>query len=121
MSADRKIRVIIESPYAANERTTVIQNRGYARAALLDSLTRGEAPIASHLLYTQVLNDQVPLERTMGIEAGLAWGQVAELTAVYADLGITPGMQKGIDRATSEGRTVEIRYLLRAGGGDDAG
>lgn len=62
-------RVIIESPYAGD----VELNAQYARECLRDSLTRGEAPIASHLLYTQpgVLDDAVPRERALGIEAGL--------------------------------------------------
>jgi hypothetical protein len=57
-----------------------------------DSLLRGEAPIASHLLYTQpgVLNDQVADERRLGIEAGLAWLRAAKATVVYQDLGISP-------------------------------
>ena len=50
-------RVILESPYAGD----IERNVAYARAAMRDSLLRGEAPIASHLLYTQpgVLDDQV--------------------------------------------------------------
>jgi hypothetical protein len=45
---------------------------------------RGEAPIASHLLYTQpgVLNDGVPAERAHGIEAGLAWLRAADAIGV---------------------------------------
>ena len=41
----------------------------YARACVADCLRRGEAPIASHLLYTQpgVLDDDVPEERAQGI------------------------------------------------------
>ena len=102
-------RVILESPYAGD----VEANVAYARAALRDSLTRGEAPIASHLLYTQpgVLNDDIPEERTLGIEAGLAWGAEAAATVVYCDRGISRGMQYGIDRAKREGRPVEWRYL----------
>jgi hypothetical protein len=42
-------RVIIESPYSGDVETNV----AYARAALRDCLSRGEAPLASHLLYTQ--------------------------------------------------------------------
>lgn len=102
-------RVIIESPYAGD----IERNTAYARRALADSLRRGEAPIASHLLYTQpgVLDDGDPDERRLGIEAGLAWGPVADLTAVYADLGFTPGMEQGIDRAVNEGRPVEVRHI----------
>jgi hypothetical protein len=103
--------VIIESPYAGD----VAANEQYARQALADSLSRGEAPLASHLLYTQpsVLRDDEPAERALGIEAGLAWGRVAELTAVYADRGWSMGMRLGVERAQREGRPVEVRHILQ--------
>ena len=101
--------VIVESPYAGD----IERNVRYARACLRDCLLRGEAPLASHLLYTQpgVLRDDVPSERTLGISAGLAWGRWAQATIVYTDLGISPGMQKGIDAAEEAGRFVEMRRL----------
>lgn len=98
--------VIVESPFRG-----VPDAIAYARAALLDSLSREEAPIASHLLYTQVLDDGNAEQRSLGIEAGLAWGRVADVTAVYTDLGISEGMQLGIDRAIAEGRAVDLRQL----------
>jgi hypothetical protein len=106
-------RVIIESPFAPAAGRTVEDHLRYARAAMRDSLHRGEAPYASHLLYTQpgVLDDTVPEERAQGIEAGLAWGQVADLVAVYTDLGISKGMALGIERALAAGRPVIHRQL----------
>jgi len=105
--------VILESPYAGGTEEEIARNVAYARACLRDSLLRGEAPLASHLLYTQpgVLRDDVPAERHHGIDAGLAWGHKAEASVVYVDLGVTPGMWKGIARAESEGRPVERRQL----------
>ena len=102
-------RVILESPYAGD----VGANVAYARECVRDSLQRGEAPIASHLLYTQpgILQDGVLEERKWGIDAGLAWGAVADATVVYVDKGTSTGMQYGIDRAEKEGRTVEYRTL----------
>lgn len=100
--------VIVESPLAGDYEA----NRAYARACVYDSLMRGEAPLASHLLYTQMLDDKIPAERTLGIEAGLAWGRKADLTAVYTDRGISSGMQLGIDRAKAEGRPVEYRSTI---------
>jgi hypothetical protein len=102
--------VIIESPFAGD----VARNIRYARAALKDCLERGEAALASHLLYTQpgVLNDEDEVERVIGIEAGLAWGKVADATVVYMDLGITRGMTLGIERARQENRPVEFRTLV---------
>ena len=101
--------VILESPYAGNVR----RNLRYARACLRDSLRRGECPLASHLLYTQegVLDDNLPEERALGIEAGLAWGRVAEATVVYTDLGWSKGMLFGVERAREQGRPVEVRTL----------
>lgn len=101
--------VILESPFAGNVEENII----YARQALRDCLLRGEAPIASHLLYTQdgVLNDDIPEERQLGIDAGLAWGKVADKTVVYIDKGISSGMEYGIQRAKNEGRPIEYRRL----------
>ena len=101
--------VIVESPYAGD----VTLNEEYARACMADCLQRGEAPFASHLLYTQpgVLDDTAPEERHLGTEAGLAWAKKADLAAVYTDLGITPGMAIGIERHGAQGRVVEYRKL----------
>ena len=102
-------RVILESPYAGD----VNENTKYARACMRDCLLRGEAPLASHLLYTQpgVLSDTNASERKLGIEAGLAWGAAAEATVVYIDYGISAGMRQGIERAELEGRPVERRRI----------
>ena len=102
--------VILESPYAGK----VGRNVAYARRCVRHSLEMGEAPIASHLLYTQpgILDDNNELQRRWGIEAGLAWRKVAEKTVVYTDFGITRGMQYGIDTALAAGIEVEYRRLL---------
>jgi hypothetical protein len=107
-------RVILESPFAGD----VEANIAYARECLRDCLLRGEAPIASHLLYTQpgVLDDDVPSERQHGIDAGLAWGSGAEATVVYCDRGISRGMKYGIANADAAGRSVEMRWLRDVGG-----
>lgn len=99
--------VILESPYAGN----MAENRVYANQCLRDSLLRGEAPFASHVLYTEALDDTIPEERHIGIEAGLVIGKLAEKTVVYTDYGISKGMQYGIDRATAEGRPIEYRKI----------
>jgi hypothetical protein len=101
--------VVLESPYAGDVATNV----HYARLCMKDCLTKGEAPFASHLLYTQegVLDDTIPAEREWGIKAGFAWRQVAKKTVVYTDLGISRGMQYGIDDALKRGVPVEYRKL----------
>lgn len=104
-------RVIVESPFAGD----VPANVEYARRCVRDCVLRGESPIASHLLFTQpgILDDDKPDERAAGIEAGLAWGAVADATVVYIDRGLSRGMVYGIERAKSDGRPVEFRLLER--------
>jgi hypothetical protein len=102
--------IIVESPYAGD----INKNIEYARVAVRDSLSRGESPIASHLLYTQegILRDEVEEERQWGIDAGLAWRRVADASVVYADLGVSKGMEYGIAAAIEAGIPVEYRYIL---------
>jgi hypothetical protein len=102
-------RVILESPYAGD----VEANINYARCCLRDSLCRGEAPIASHLLYTQpgVLCDDTPEERKLGINAGLTWLGVADAMVVYMDRGVSPGMKAAIEQAEYWPISIEYRWL----------
>ena len=102
-------RVILESPYAGD----IQRNIKYARECLKDSLKRGEAPIASHLLYTQkdVLDDNIPEERQLGIDAGLAWKKVADLHVFYIDFGMSNGMKYASKYAKEQNIDVEYRTL----------
>ena len=102
-------KVILESPYSGD----IKKNIAYARECVRDSLNKNEAPIASHLLYTQqgILNDDIAIERQKGIDAGLAWIDVAEATVVYEDLGISTGMKHGIKKAEEAGKPIEYRKI----------
>jgi len=106
-------RVIVESPYAGKNLQERARNVRYARACLRDCLLRGEAPFASHLLYTQlgVLDDDDQEERELGITMGLAWGSAADATICYTDLGTSQGMRFGMADAGRQGRPVEFRSL----------
>ena len=101
--------VVIESPYAGD----IERNVAYARAAMLDALRRGEAPLASHLIYTQpgILRDEIAEDRALGIAAGLAWGRLAALAAFYTDLGWSEGMRRAREHWERVGLLVEERSL----------
>lgn len=101
--------VLLESPYAGR----VELNLHYARACLHDCLMRGEAAIASHLLYTQagVLDDTIPEERKLGIAAGLAWRKVAESAVFYIDHNWSYGMIQARALFNDEKFPYEIRRL----------
>lgn len=86
-------------------------NIRYAQLCLLDCLQRGEAPFASHLIYTQVLDDRQLDEREHSMRAGLEWASLADLCVVYQDLGVSAGMNAAIAFADNRGVPVERRSL----------
>jgi hypothetical protein len=105
-------RVIVESPYKGN----IIQrwlNRRYARACVRDCLLRGEAPFASHLLYTQrgILKDEIATERKLGMTAGWEWGSHGDAYVFYTDRGFSGGMNAALNIAKANGYKVEYRSL----------
>lgn len=102
------IRVILESPYAG----FIERNIQYARQCVKDCLKRNESPIASHLLFTQMLDDNIPEERQLGIDAGLAWKEVADKHVFYIDYGMSTGMEYAKKYATENNIEIEFRKIL---------
>lgn len=108
-------RVIIESPYAARighwpaflDRW---QNRRYLKRCILDCLGRNEAPFTS-LFYTLALNDNLAVDRRIGMEAGWEWMSRADCVVVYTDRGISAGMMLGVQRARKLGIRIEQRFF----------
>ena len=101
------IRTIVESPYRGDS----WRNSVYLHRCLMDSLKRGEAPIASHRMFPGILDDSSHTERELGIEAGLAWVPVADLMAVYTDFGISDGMENAMSRARLHKIPIELREI----------
>ena len=101
--------VILESPFAGD----IDRNIKYARECLRDSLNRGEAPLASHLLYTQegVLDDLIEEERMLGINAGLEWVKMASLHVFYIDYGMSDGMKYAREYAKNLKIDTEYRTI----------
>lgn len=102
-----RTRVTVESPYAGD----VERNVAYLKRCLLDSISRGEAPLASHLLYTQFLDDLVPEEREIGIECGLTWAAQARRMCFYVDYGVSSGMDKAWLLAAERHIPMDFRYI----------
>lgn len=101
--------VVLESPFAGN----VARNIAYAKLCVKDCLRRNEAPIASHLLFTQpgILDDNNPEERKTGIAAGIAWVKVSDLQVFYNDFGMSRGMDAALNNALATGQQYEFRQL----------
>lgn len=107
-------RTIIESPLQGDTNRNLV----YARRCLRYSLDAGEAPIASHLLHTQVLDDNIPHERKLGIDAGLAWYPFCQKVIFCTDLGWSKGMLDAMARVVAEEIPYEIRRLETQKGSD---
>jgi len=108
--------VIVESPFKGKTPAEQRRNIRYARALAHDCLVNHhESPFLSHLLYTQpgILDDAIPEERQLGIDAGLVWGRVAEASIIGIDFGISGGMIYGIKNAIRVGRHLEYRKLYQ--------
>lgn len=101
------IPVLLASPYAGD----VERHVAYALACVRDSIARGEAPLAPHLLYPQALDDADAAQRAAGIAAGLAWGELARRLVVYTDLGISRGMAEEMAHAWGDQWVVEERRI----------
>lgn len=117
-------RVVLESPYrelpGEDPLAGRARNARYRQACIRDCLRRGEAPFASHQMYTDALDDDEPAERQLGMEAGFAWHGVADGLVVYTDLGIRPGMERGIERFEEglRGRLILPEYRQLGPGWD---
>ena len=112
MPVTEKPFTVIESPFSAPDIEGIVRNVQYAILAVRDSLNRDEAPYASHLFFTQMLDDNSAVERQLGMDAGLTICHHAELTAIYADYGLSKGMEYGIETAKAAGRGIVERKLF---------
>lgn len=103
-------RVIIESRYAGD----IEANLRFARLSCLYALSAGFSPYASHQFFPQMLNDDLPAERAIGIKAGLAWSDVLapddevwfcipQAQAQYGQEAFSSGMLLGLDRHALHG------------------
>lgn len=112
------IIVDIESPYNAATPALIERNILYARLCCRWALMEGYIPFASHLFYTQpgILDDQVPVERELGILAGKSLIKSTNSKSLFfMDLGESTGMTFGREDALQSGRPFEDIYLFDNG------
>jgi hypothetical protein len=119
--------VIVESPLAGDDKNTLDRNIQYAQAACLDCVGKNEVPFASHLFFTQFLDDKAPEERELGITLGFQIGQglkaaspvgekyplaLSDFTvAFYIDNGWSKGMEAALEHYTTLGAKCVLRRL----------
>ena len=103
-------RVFVCSPYRGKTPEETQENIQAARKAVRFIAQRGDAPYAPHLYLPQTLRETIigmllgqadddPVEREMGIKAGLAFLEKCDELVVFAYKGITEGMQRELAHA----------------------
>lgn len=102
--ADKNRRkVYVASRYAGDVVANTTAAIGYCRRVIQD----GYMPIASHLLYPQILDDKNPAERELGLSFGLALLQMCDEVWVFGK--VTKGMDGEIEEAKKLKK--QIRYF----------
>ncbi len=92
--ADKNRRKIyVASKYAGDVESNVAAAIGYCRRVI----DEGHMPIASHLLYCQILNDNNPEERELGLMFGLALLRLCDEVWVFG--AVSPGVAQEIEEA----------------------
>ena len=93
-SAYQKIKKIyVASKYAGDVDVNTNAAIGYCRYVI----DQGFMPVASHLIYPQILNDDNPSERNLGLRFGLALLSVCDEVWVFGE--VSSGVAKEIEVA----------------------
>ncbi len=96
--------VYICSKYAGEVEVNTYLAAKYCRYAI----KQGRIPVASHLMYPQVLNDNDPRQREMGLQFGLALLlKCSEVWVFNENRELSEGMRVEIKFARLHGKTVK--------------
>ena len=105
-AAKNRRKIYVVSKYAGD----VATNKENAVRFCRYVIDRGNMPVASHLLYPQILNDSSPHEREMGLMFGLALLALCDEVWIFTENGeISSGMKREIEEATQLG--IPVRQL----------
>ena len=96
-------KIYVASKYAGDVEKNVKNAIGYCRRVI----EQGHMPLASHLLYPQMLDDMNPEERKMGQMFGMALLGICDEVWVFGE--ISSGMAEEIREAKTMKKT--LRYF----------
>lgn len=107
-------KVYIISRYRANSKRELEFNKEVARYFCRQVIDEGNNPIATHLYYTQFLDDNYELDRELGLSFGIKELQQAdEFLAIVIDGIISEGMANEIKVAIGRGMTGRFVYMTK--------
>ena len=95
--------VFVCSRYSGDVATNVARTKDYCRRMLAE----GDAPLAPHLLFPQILDDNDPADRQLGLWCSQRLLAACEEVHVFApDRCISEGMQAEVELAIQLGRPI---------------
>lgn len=103
-------KVYIISRYRANNPRQLDFNKRVARYFCRMIIDEGDIPVAPHLFYTQFLNDDLELDREIGLNIGLKELEESdEFLLVIVDGVISEGMKREISSLSCKrGRIIQV-------------
>jgi len=99
-------KIYVVSPYAGDVEKNVANALGYCKYVM----GFGYMPLASHLYFTQMTDDNIPEERTLGLNMGLDLLAMCDEAWVFYDNYISSGMAGEIAKSKELG--IPIKYFL---------
>lgn len=98
-----RMMVYVASRYAGDVEKNVVAAIRYCRQVI----DAGFMPVASHLMYPRILNDNDPSERELGLMFGLALLRLCDEVWVFG------GVSQGMAQEISEAKRLDkpIRYM----------
>ena len=106
--------VYICSPLSGDVEKNTEKAREYCRDAML--LFPEVVPIAPHIYFPQFLDETDPIERSLGMEAGIALLEFCEEIWVFGVANPTAGMRQEIEYAKLHGLPIKNGFKELAKG-----
>lgn len=98
-------KVYVASKYAGDVEKNVAAAVDYCKYVINQDMI----PVASHLLYPQMLDDSIPEERELGLMFGLSLLAICDEVWCFGDVSSSAGVQQEIVEAKKLGK--KVRYL----------
>lgn len=104
--------VFVSSPYAPTNGMTVEENVSFARKCVKGLIDDGYCPIAPHLIYPFVLDDNDQDQREKGMKLAKELLHKCDFVCFFVDNGFSSGMKEEKDYAEKlKISTVTVRNL----------
>ncbi len=95
-------KVYVVSRYAGDIENNVLSAIRYCKFVI----TKGKMPIAAHLLYPQIVDDNVPAEREIGTMFGIALLEMCDEVWCFGKE-LSSGMEREIQEAKRLGKPIK--------------